>query len=260
MRRALPHFVPNRYPWRGEKEADKWLPTRHHLSSGTAIASRTRRKFRKLLIPKYQLLLFSFQLSFISWFRDTLSPSRGAVGHPLSTHSRQPHTLTERFPAHLGGKERLAATSRDSAWGQYLRPPSATHSWNMQPLRSMEARQEGQVLLLLAAGSNSCFLYKTHQNFVSMRNPSVQQFISFVSVRMGKSLHLAQTPSMQSPPTPHVRALQQQAQPTPTWLAGPHRQPHARHCPARADSSALAVQQALNCVQNYHMNVPHKEY
>lgn len=72
-------YVPNMYPGRGEKEAGTGLHTRHCLSSGTAIASSTRRKFRKLLIPKYQLLLFSFQLSFINWFRDTLSLSRGDV-------------------------------------------------------------------------------------------------------------------------------------------------------------------------------------
>lgn len=70
-------FLP---PGGGEKEADRGLHTRHHLSSGTAIASRTRRKFRNLLIPKYQLLLFSFQLSFISWFRDMLPPAEEVWG------------------------------------------------------------------------------------------------------------------------------------------------------------------------------------
>lgn len=34
----------------------------------------------------------------------------------------------------------------------------------------------------IAAGSNSCLLYKTHQNLISTENPSVKQCISFVSL------------------------------------------------------------------------------
>lgn len=227
----------------GEKGADRGLHTGHHLSSGTANASSYC--FRKLFIPKYQLLLFSLQVSF------SCCPPAGRCGTPsLCSHPPAPHadrglSSSPRREGEAGGHQ------QGHAWGLGLGQPAAMHSWNMQHVRSLEARQGGQLLPLLAVGSNSCLLYKTHQNLISMRNPSVKQlrYISFVSVRTAKSLHLPQTPCMQSPPAPRGRALQQQAQPTLTGLAGPKRQPHARHCPARADPSPLAVQQVLNSVQ-----------
>lgn len=182
----------------------------------------------------------------------THCPSAGEVS--LHSHPSAPHA--DRLPAHPAGKGRLVATSRD------MPEDSATQSWNVQPLRSLEARQRqrGQVFLFLAVGSNSFLLYKTHQNFISMRNPSVEQCISFVSGRTAKYLDAPQTPCMQSPPAPHGRALQLQAQSMPTGLAGPKRQPHARHCPVGHTQVPWQSSRLWTVYRNHHMNVPHKDY
>lgn len=106
MRKALPHFMCQICILEGEKRKqarDFIQDTVFHQVLLLLQAS----KFRKLLIPKYQLLLFSFQLSFISWFRDTLSLSRGDVP-PLT-----PISPTADREAHPAGKGRLVATSRD---------------------------------------------------------------------------------------------------------------------------------------------------
>jgi len=62
------------------------------------------------------------------------------------------------------GRESWRPDAGDQQWGQCPRPPAATHSRHVFPARSLEARQAGQALPLLAVGSNSYFLYKTHQN------------------------------------------------------------------------------------------------
>lgn len=61
-----------------------------------------------------------------------ISPSRWQRGFQLSQEGRE------------GWSHQQA-----QAWGQCLGPPGATHSWNVQPVRSLEARQGGQQFLFV---------------------------------------------------------------------------------------------------------------
>lgn len=184
---------------------------------------------------------------------ETCCPPAGEVWGTLPPLTPVSPTCWQRGFSSPGRKERQVATSRD------MPEDSATHSWNVQPVRGLEARQGGQALSILAVGSNSFLLYKTHQNFISMRNPSVKQCISFLSGRTAKYLDLWLTSHMQSPPALHARTLWQQAQPTPPGLAGPKRQPHARHCPVGQTQVPWKSSRLWTVYKNYHMDLPLKE-
>lgn len=119
-------------PGGGEKEAEGGLCTRHLLSSGADVASSTRRKSRKLFIPKHQLLTLSFQMSFISWFRNTSSPPAEEVWGTLPhLDTPQPCTLAphaNRGVTSSSGRGSWRLDAGGQQWGQCLRPPGATHS------------------------------------------------------------------------------------------------------------------------------------
>lgn len=127
---VIPLFVPDLYPWRGRKGSREGTLYETPSSSGADVASSTRRKSRKLLIPKHQLLLFSFQTSFTSRFRDTSpAPAEEVWGTlpPLDTPQPEP-PLTERLRLIREGRESWRADAGGQRWGQGLRPAGATRS------------------------------------------------------------------------------------------------------------------------------------
>lgn len=118
-------------PGGGAKEAERGLCRRHLFSSGADVAPR--RKSRKLFIPNHQLLLFSFQVSFISQLRDISFPLAEEVWGalpPLDTPqpcTLAPHANREVTSSCRSGGESWRLGAGGQQWGQCLSPPGATH-------------------------------------------------------------------------------------------------------------------------------------
>lgn len=107
IRRGAPSLCARSVPQQGEKRKQRGTLYETPSSSGADVASSTRRKSRKLLIPKHQLLLFSFQMSFTSRSGTHLPPRQRRCGAPSlpSTRLSLSPTLTERLRLIREGRE-----------------------------------------------------------------------------------------------------------------------------------------------------------
>lgn len=189
---------------------------------------------------------------FLTVVLQLLSPSREVWDTlpPLTPHADREVSSSPRREGEAGGHQ------QGHAWGLCLGPPAAMRSWNLQHVRSLEARQGGQLLPLLAVGSNSCLLYKTHQNFISMRNPSAKQGISFVSVRTAKSLDSPQTDTLQAESPSFTWQSLAAASPAHAHRAGPKGSPMPGTALLGQTQVPWQASRLWTVYKNYHVNVP----
>lgn len=236
------------YPWKGRKGTRQGTSYKTPSSIRYCYCFKHEKEIQETPYPKVSAIFVFLLVVLHQLVQRHVVPQQGKCGAPsLHSHPSAPHA-DRGVSAHQEGRK-----GRWPPAGTCLRTvprtPETCSLW--------EAWKQGREGL--AVGSNSFLLYKTHQNFISMRNPSVKQCISFLSGRTAKYLDLWLTSHMQSPPALHARTLWQQAQSTPLGLAGPKRQPHARHCPVGQAQVPWKSSRLWTVYKNYHMDLPLKE-